>query len=70
MPIPHVEFIYFECQDCGFDSVQRDDFDGDDVCPLCLEDCRHIVHMTQRLATDDDRPEGFDARRPHARTAR
>jgi hypothetical protein len=68
VPIPHAEFIHFECQDCGFDSVQRSDFDGDDVCPLCLEDCGHIVHMTQRPATDG--PEGFDARRPHARTAR
>lgn len=57
------KFIYFECRDCGFDSIQRYDFDGDDLCPLCLSDSGHIVHMKQRAATADDRPEGFDARK-------
>lgn len=55
-------FTYFECPVCGFDSVQRDDFAGSDICPLCYSDCRHVNHMTMRPATEDDNVEGFDAR--------
>lgn len=56
-------FIYFECPDCGFDSVQRDDFDGRSDCPLCAGDSGRDVVMRKRPATDDDIPEGFDARK-------
>jgi len=56
------DFIYYECPYCGFDSVQRVDFDGDDLCPLCLEDCGHEHHMSKRMACSTDRPEGRDAR--------
>lgn len=57
------DFIYFECLDCGFDSVQKDDFSGSDACPLCEGDSGHFVRMTQRTARADDRPEGRDARK-------
>lgn len=55
-------FIYFECPDCGFDSVQRDDFTGSTACPLCAGDSGHDVAMRERPAEDGDKPEGFDAR--------
>lgn len=54
-------FDYFECRHCGFDSVQRDDFDGRNFCPVCEGDSGHAVVMTRRPARDDDKPEGFDA---------
>lgn len=56
------DFIYFECRDCGFDSVQRSDFEGRRFCPLCEGDSGHFVEMTTRVCREDDRPEGFDAR--------
>lgn len=57
------DFIYFECQDCGFDSVQRADFKGSDYCPLCAGDNGRDVEMTMRVCNDEDKPEGFDARK-------
>lgn len=56
-------FDYFECSDCGFDSVQRSDFDGSKYCPLCAEDNGRDVTMRRRPAVDSDMPEGKDARR-------
>lgn len=56
-------FEYFECPDCGFDSVQRSDFDGSNVCPLCAGDNGRDVWMRRRPALDTDKPEGHDARR-------
>ncbi len=56
------EFHYFECPDCGFDSVQAADFSGSETCPLCAGDCGHDVRMTRRPATPSDEPEGRDAR--------
>lgn len=55
-------YVYFECPDCGFSSVQRSDFAGSAACPLCAGDSGHDVRMRHRDATPDDRPEGFDAR--------
>lgn len=55
-------FDYYECPDCGFSSVQRDDFTGSTACPLCAGDSGHDVGMRRRPATDADKPEGFDAR--------
>jgi hypothetical protein len=55
-------FIYFECPQCGFDSVQRADFTGTDLCPLCASDCGHDVEMDCRTARVTDKPEGRDAR--------
>lgn len=57
------DFIYFECPDCGFDSVQRADFKGSAECPLCAGDSGCSVRMHRRVAVDGDRPEGFDARK-------
>ncbi len=57
------DFIYFECGDCGFDSVQREDFKGSSYCPLCAGDSGHDVLMKTRTANSDDKPEGFDARK-------
>lgn len=56
------DFIYFECPECGFDSVQRAPFGGSDWCPLCAGDSGHEVEMKRRMAQDTDRPEGHDAR--------
>lgn len=57
------DFIYLECQDCGFDSVQKADFDGSDYCPLCAADNGRDVQMRRRVCLNTDRPEGRDARR-------
>lgn len=57
------DFLYFECPQCGFSSVQRADFSGSDLCPLCASDCGHEVSMRSRTCRDTDRPEGKDARR-------
>lgn len=56
------DFIYFECPDCGFDSVQPADFDGTDLCPLCGVDSLRNTVMTCRTARASDKPEGRDAR--------
>ena len=55
-------FITFECPECGFDSVQEDDFDGSSACPLCAGDSGHDVCMNKRDTVDSDKPEGYDAR--------
>lgn len=55
-------FIYFECPECGFDSVQKSGFIGSIECPLCAGDSGHSVGMRSRIARDDDKPEGRDAR--------
>lgn len=62
MSINQPNFIYFECRECGFDSVQKADFKGSSICPLCAGDSGHIVEMRCRIARDTDRPEGHDAR--------
>lgn len=56
------DFIYFECPECGFSSVQKTDFKGSDACPLCAGDSGHDVCMRSRPAQDTDKPEGKDAR--------
>lgn len=55
-------FNFYECPECGFSSVQREDFRGSAACPLCAGDSGHDVGMKCRPALDDDDPEGFDAR--------
>lgn len=55
-------FIYFECRECGFDSVQKDSFTGSDICPLCDGDNQYS-RMSHRVCRDTDRPEGRDARK-------
>lgn len=62
------DFIYFECPACGFDSVQKIDFDGSDCCPLCDSDNNHLVVMAQRICRDGDKPEGYDARLANGQT--
>jgi hypothetical protein len=61
--IEHAAFHYFECQECGFDSVQFADYSGSELCPLCLLDSGHRNVMTRRVAMDTDRPEGIDQRK-------
>lgn len=56
------DFIYFECPECGFDSVQTADFKGGTGCPLCAGDSGHDVGMNRRTARATDKPEGKDAR--------
>lgn len=55
-------YIYFECPECGFSSVQKADFDGSSECPLCAGDSGHCVDMKKRIALNSDKPEGKDAR--------
>ena len=55
-------FITFECPECEFDSVQKADFVGSTVCPLCAGDSGHNVRMHSRATIETDKPEGFDAR--------
>lgn len=63
LSVEQPDFIYFECQVCGFDSVQLADFKGSDECPCCVPSISgHSVIMTKRTARDTDDPEGFDAR--------
>lgn len=60
------DFIYFECRECGFDSVQKATFNGSDACPICDSD-NHYSRMSKRGCRDTDKPEGRDARKvaPH-----
>lgn len=57
-------FVYFECPDCGFDSVlHQTTADGTPgYCPICAEDNGRDVRMRRRVADSDDKPEGRDAR--------
>lgn len=64
-PVPQTEqagFHYFECPECGFDSVQLATFNGSEACPLCAGDSGHDVRMSRRIARETDKPEGKDAR--------
>lgn len=56
------DFLYFECPECEFSSVQKADFSGSVACPLCAGDSGHDVRMTCRTARESDKPEGRDAR--------
>lgn len=61
---PYVEqsgFLYFECQECGFDCVHIFTYDGSVECPLCIAE-GHSNIMTKRVARNTDDPEGLDAR--------
>jgi hypothetical protein len=62
LPGEQRDYIYFECPQCGFDSVQKATFRGSDLCPLCASDCGHAVEMDVRTARVTDKPEGRDAR--------
>lgn len=57
------DFIYFECPECGFDSVQKSDFNGSSICPLCAGDNGRDVSMSSRPARSTDKPEGRDVRK-------
>lgn len=56
------DFLYFECSECGFDSVQKRTFNGDDTCPVCDGDNNRYVPMRVRVCRSTDKPEGRDAR--------
>jgi hypothetical protein len=56
------DFLYFECPECEFSSVQKADFSGGSACPMCAGDSGHEVHMSRRVARSSDKPEGRDAR--------
>jgi hypothetical protein len=61
----HIEqpgFDYFECRECGFDSVQLSSFTGSDTCPMCAGDCGRDIGMHRRTCLTTDKPEGKDAR--------
>lgn len=55
-------FVYYECPVCEFSSVQRSNFMGNELCPVCLSDNGRISRMTRRMCRDTDRSEGRDAR--------
>lgn len=56
-------FTYFECPECGFDSVQPKINTASLWCPLCAGDSNHDVLMRQRVCRTTDKPEGRDARK-------
>ena len=56
------DFAYYECGVCGFDSIQKSDWSGSDVCPLCEGDSGQINWMASRVSRVSDKPEGKDAR--------
>lgn len=56
-------FHYFECLECGFDSVQPADYSGSENCPLCSMDSMQFNKMFRRVARDTDDPEGIDVRK-------
>jgi hypothetical protein len=56
-------FLFFECAECQFSSVQHRPFMGSDTCPLCAGDSGHDVRMRRRVARESDKPEGRDARK-------
>lgn len=58
------DFVYFECPECGFDSVKKRTFTGSSACPLCAGDSGHDVTMKRRICRDSDTPEGADDRNP------
>lgn len=61
-------FVYWECKDCGFDavttSIELVSPRGRRTltCPLCAGDSGREVPMKCRVATDEDKVEGKDAR--------
>lgn len=55
-------FIYFQCPECGFSSIQGHSFAGSRTCPECAGDSGHDVRMDCRPAHPGDVVEGFDAR--------
>lgn len=62
------DFIYFECPECGFDSMQRGDFKGGTACSLCAGDSGHDVGMRSTYLDEASAAvlpavEGFDARK-------
>lgn len=60
-------FTYWECRECGFDSVTSDAIvnpKSEQCCPLCAGDNGRDVVMSGRAATTEDiNVEGRDARR-------
>lgn len=56
-------YVWFECPECEFSSVQKINAQISDECPLCAGDSGHKVHMKRRPAVDTDMPEGHDARK-------
>jgi rubredoxin len=55
-------FDYFECPQCGFDSVQLATFMGPETCPMCEFEGETIVRMERRPARAADDPVGRDVR--------
>lgn len=55
-------FLYWQCPDCGWDTVLHDDKRVTN-CPLCESDSGRHVILRWRQATSDDHPEGPDERR-------
>lgn len=62
-PVLSPGYVFFECPECEFSSVQPEAFNGSDACPLCAGDSGQDVRMRRRPCRADDNPEGFDARR-------
>lgn len=56
-------WVYLQCPDCQWDCVLP--LAPPVGCPLCMEDSHRFVLLTRRPATDDDKPEGYDARKAH-----
>lgn len=56
-------FVYWKCPECDFDAVTDGGSYATTYCPVCAGDTGRDVAMHSRPATDDDKPEGIDARK-------
>lgn len=54
------DFFHYECPECGYTNI---DWEVNLYCALCLSDSGHTVKMKSRPATEDDKAEGYDARK-------
>lgn len=56
-------YLYFECPECEWSAVTKADFPRNANCPLCASDSGHVVLMRSRVCREDDKAEGYDARK-------
>jgi hypothetical protein len=57
-------YLFWQCPECGWDTVLRNGKDGVGSCPLCMSDKGRYVRLRSRPAMDTDQPEGPDERTP------
>lgn len=58
-----IPFTHYKCPECEFTCILPDSFKDECSCPMCASDTGHDVTMKSRPATEDDKVEGYDARK-------